>query len=347
MTLPDVLAASIFVSLNLYVLLGGADFGGGVWDLVARGPRKERQRELIAHAIGPVWEANHVWLILAVVLLFTCFPPAFARLGTLLHIPLSLALIGIVLRGSAFTFWRYGGVSGDREQRHWGVVFAVASLITPLLLGTAVGALASGGLGRSEYVPKHWDFVTTYLTPWLNPFALAIGLFTLIAFAYLAAVYLTLEVEGGEPELQEDFRVRALAAGVALLVVAALALWLARREAPLVREGLGLARWALPLHLLTAAAAFAALVALHRRHWRVARVAAAAQVSLILWSWGLSQYPYVVPPDLTIAGIAAPQATLRLALGTLLLGAVVLFPSLWYLFRVFKQTHPSSVVRQP
>ena len=137
MTLPDLLAGIIFVALNAYALLGGADFGGGVWDLLAAGPRKERQQQLIAEAIGPVWEANHVWLILAIVLLFTCFPPAFARLGTLLHIPLSLVLIGIVLRGSAFTFWRYGGGGhGDPAQRHWGVTFAVASLVTPLLLGT-------------------------------------------------------------------------------------------------------------------------------------------------------------------------------------------------------------------
>jgi len=114
-TLADVLAGVIFVSLNAYALLGGADFGGGVWGLLARGPRKQPQRDLIAHAIGPVWEANHVWLILAVVLLFTCFPPAFARLGILLHIPLSLVLIGIVLRGSAFTFWRYGGESPSRS----------------------------------------------------------------------------------------------------------------------------------------------------------------------------------------------------------------------------------------
>src|SRR5439155_1509007 len=115
--------------------------GGRGWDLLALGPRKARQRELIAEAIGPVWEANHVWLILAIVLLFTCFPPAFARLGTRLHIPLSLVLIGIVLRGSAFTFWRYGA---DEEQRNWGMVFAIASLMTPLLLGTTAGAIASG-----------------------------------------------------------------------------------------------------------------------------------------------------------------------------------------------------------
>ena len=328
MTLPDLLAGVIFVALNAYAVLGGADFGGGVWDLVALGPRKERQRELIADAIGPVWEANHVWLILAIVLLFTCFPPAFARLGTLLHIPLSLVLIGIVLRGSAFTFWRYGA---DEEQRHWGMVFAIASLMTPLLLGTTAGAIASGALGGGT---RGDGFYTIYVTPWLSPFPLSVGLFTLIAFAFLAAVYLTLEAR--ERELQEDFRRRALAAGVGLFLAAVVALLLSLRGAPRVRDGLIFATWALPLHVLTAAAAIIALVALWARRWRVARGAAVTQVSLILWGWALSQYPYILPPDLSIAGAAAPAATLRLVLGALALGAVVLLPSLYYLFRVFK-----------
>src|SRR6266705_4271884 len=191
-TLADILAGIVFVALNAYAVLGGADFGGGVWDLLALGPRRERQRELIAEAIGPVWEANHVWLILAIVLLFTCFPPAFARLGTRLHIPLSLVLIGIVLRGSAFTFWRYGGAGqgegdGDQEERQWGMIFAVASLITPLLLGTTVGAIASGGLGEGGRETGD-GFYATYVASWLNPFALAVGLFALVAFAFLAAV---------------------------------------------------------------------------------------------------------------------------------------------------------------
>ena len=241
MTLADALAGITFVALNGYALLGGADFGGGVWDLLARGPRKARQRELIAAAIGPVWEANHVWLILALVLLFTCFPPAFARLGTLLHIPLSLVLIGIVLRGSAFTFWRYGGAGdggdGDETQRHWGVVFAVASLITPLLLGTAAGAIAAGALGRGEAAREAGaGFVAVYVAPWLTPFTVTIGVFALVAFAFLAAVYLTLEAR--ERDLQEDFRRRALGAGAALFAVALLALLLAHRYAPLVRDGL-------------------------------------------------------------------------------------------------------------
>src|SRR5882672_10320621 len=331
-SLADLLAGVIFVALNAYVVLGGADFGGGVWDLFALGPRRERQRDLIAEAIGPVWEANHVWLILAIVLLFTCFPPAFARLGTLLHIPLSLVLIGIVLRGSAFTFWRYGA---DEEQRYWGVVFAIASLITPLLLGTTAGAIASGALGQGGAATGD-GFYTIYVAPWLDPFPLSVGLFALIAFAFLAAVYLTLEAR--EPELREDFRRRGLASGVGLFVAAVMALLLSLSGAPRVRDGLIFATWALPLHLLTAAAAITALWALWVRRWRVARVAAVAQVSLILWGWALSQYPYILPPDLSIASAAAPAPTLRLVSGALALGAVVLLPSLYYLLRVFKSS---------
>jgi len=267
------------------------------------------------------------------VLLFTCFPPAFARLGTLLHIPLSLVLIGIVLRGSAFTFWRYGGTE-DKELRHWGVLFAIASLVTPVLLGTTVGAIASGALGDGGRGTGD-GFVGTYVRPWLNPFTLSVGLFALVAFAFLAAVYLTLEAE--DRELRADFRTRALGTGVALFGAAALALLLSARYAPLVRNGLIFAGWAVPLHAFTAVAAITALAALARGAWRVARIVAAIQVSLILWGWGLSQYPYILPPDLTIADAAAPAATLRLALGALALGAVVLLPSLAYLFRVFKK----------
>src|SRR5688572_5170487 len=132
-TLAALLAGAVMVSLNAYVLLGGADFGGGVWDLLAGGPRWKRQRALIAGAIGPIWEANHVWLILVVVLLFSCFPAAFTRMSVTLHIPLTLMLIGIVLRGSAFTFRSYDSQQDD-VQRRWGAIFAGASTVTPVLL---------------------------------------------------------------------------------------------------------------------------------------------------------------------------------------------------------------------
>lgn len=335
--LANALAVVLVVALNAYILLGGADFGGGVWDLFAAGPRKDRQRALIAHAIGPVWEANHVWLILAVVLLFTCFPPAFARLAIVLHVPLALMLVGVVLRGSAFTFRSYGGM-GDQAQRRWGRLFAVASLLTPVFLGICVGAVASGAVGEGGR-GKGEGFYGGYVAPWLTPFALAVGLFALACFALLAAVYLT--VEADESALQEDFRRRATAAGVAVFGAAALVLLLSDAAAPLVRSGLMAVPWALPLHFATGAAAVTVFWALWRWRWRVARAAAAVQVSLIFWGWALAQFPYLLPPDVTIAGAAAPRVTLQLVAGVLALGAVVLLPSLVYLFRVFKRRIPA------
>lgn len=325
----ELLAGAVVVALNAYVLLAGADFGGGVWDLLATGPRRGRQRDLIAHAIGPVWEANHVWLILVVVLLFTCFPPVFSRLAISLQIPLTLMLVGIVLRGSAFTFRSYGG-EDEPAQRRWGRVFAIASLVTPLLLGIGVGAIAAGRV----VPPSGAGFAADYVDPWLSPFPVSVGLFTLVVFAFVAAVYLPLETD--QPELQEDFRRRALGAGVALFVTAMTTLALAWREAPLVWRGVVTSDRALPLHLLTGLAAVLALWALWSRRYRVARTAAAVQVSCLLWGWALAQFPYLLPPTLDIQGAAAPAITLQLTLGALGLGALVLFPSLFYLFRVFK-----------
>ena len=337
---PALLVALVcMVSLNAYALLAGADFGGGVWDFFASGPRRDRQRQLIADAMGPVWEANHVWLILVVVLLFTCFPPVFSRLAIQLHIPLTLMLIGIVLRGSAFTFRGYG-TEADQAQHRWGRIFSVASVVTPVLLGIIIGTVAAG---RLTMPAGSQDFSEAYVRPWLTPFTVAVGLFALALFAFLAAVYLT--VESRDLELRDDFRRRALMAGGAVFVTAMGALLLSSRGdsgAPLMWEGLIHSPWALMLQAGTAVSAISALVALWKRRYLVARVAAAAQVSLILWGWALAQYPYIVPPDLTIADAAAPAVTLKLVLGALGLGAVLLIPSLYYLFRIFKTSNPTS-----
>lgn len=341
MTLAEILAGIIVISLNAYVLLAGADFGGGVWDLLASGPRRQEQRELVVEAIGPVWEANHVWLILALVLLFSCFPAAFSELSIRLHIPLSLALIGIVLRGSAFAFRSYGG-QRDAVQANWGRLFAIASVVTPVLLGMAVGAVAGGTLGE-EGRGKGETFFTTYVAAWINPFALSVGLFALTCFAYLAAVYLTLESD--DRALQDDFRRRGMAAGIAVMVTGIVALALSRSVAPALQEGLLGTPWALPMHLLTGGAALGGLAALWFRRWSWARIAAAGEVSLILWGWALAQYPYLVPPHHTIDGAAGPAITLKLALGAVALGGLVLFPSLFYLFRVFKRM-PSAISDQ-
>jgi cytochrome d ubiquinol oxidase subunit II len=323
-------AGVIMVALNFYVLFAGADFGGGVWDFFARGPRQKAQRDLIAHAIAPIWEANHVWLILVIVLLFTCFPAVFSAIVITLHIPLTLMLLGIVLRGSAFIFRSYGS-DADATQQRWGRVFAIASIITPVLLGICVGAIATGGL-------EHWtvegSFAAHFITPWLTLFGVGVGLFALALFSFLAAVYLTVEAEG--TELQEDFRTRALWAAGAVFVIAFGVLALSWNGAPMVRHALMGGPWALPFHIVTGLAALTAIAALWTRHFRLARIAAAAQVTFILWGWAASQYPYLLPPTLTIDASAAPSRTLVLVLWALAVGGCVLFPSLFYLFRIFK-----------
>src|SRR3989441_1034282 len=251
-----------------------------------------------------------------ITLLFCCFPRAFATMAVGLHVPLTLMLIGIVLRGSAFVFQSYGGGGGR--------VFATASLVTPVLLGICVGAVASGTVWLGV---RDGTFVTSFIRSWFTPFGFAVGIFTLACFSFLPARYFTLE--GKDAELQEDFRQRAIAAGAAVFAMAVLGLAVFP-QAPRVNER---------VVALTAAAALAAFWSLWRRRYKRARIAAAAQVTLIVWGWGIAQYPYLLPPDLTIAGAAAPRVTLELALIAVLAGAVVLFPSLYYLMRVFKRTN--------
>ena len=340
LTLAEVAAWIIVVALNAYVLFGGADFGGGVWDLLASGPRRQQQRDVIAHAIGPIWEANHVWLIVVVVMLFVCFPPAFAAFGTLLHVPLSLMLVGIVLRGSAFVFRSYS--YGPRsEHRRWGQTFAISSVITPMVLGMCVGAVVSGHVGAAMTAMDSPSarFADTYIHPWISPFSIAVGAMTVALLSFLAATYLTIEA-ATDRALQDDFRSRALGAAVAAIVLAILALVLGAESevmARLIRPG-----WATLVLAGSGVAAVTSIVSLRKRRFQMARVAAGAWVTLILWGWVLAQFPLIIPPDLTINAAAAPNRTLAETMGVLAGGAVVLIPSLWYLLRVFKGSDQSA-----
>ncbi|HEY8410388.1 MAG TPA: cytochrome d ubiquinol oxidase subunit II, partial [Pyrinomonadaceae bacterium] len=230
--------------------------------------------------------------------------------------------------GTAFTFRTYD-VQRDDVQRRWGLIFSIASIITPILLGTILGAIASGTI-RVE----NGALITGFFRSWLAPFPLAVGVFALALFAFLAAVYLTVEAQ--TRELQEDFRWRALMAGVVVGVLALTVFVLAKNGAPTVRAGISRTWWALGLHLLTAIFATSALIALWTRRYKVARFCAAAQVTLILLGWAFAQYPYLIEPDFTISSAAAPAATLELLLAALIAGALVLFPSYYYLFRIFK-----------
>jgi len=336
MTPELAIAGVMVVALIVYTLSAGADFGGGAWYLLATGPRTDDQRDLVDEAIGPIWEANHVWLILVVVLLFVCFPGAFAAISTALHIPLTVMLIGVVLRGSAFAFLHAytRAEHHDPGPRRWARVFAVASLVTPVTLGVTLGALSTG----IDVDPVTHLVRTDFISEWLAPFPFAAGLLTLCLFAFLAAVYLAVEADD-DAELADIFRRRALASAVAVAGAALLTFLVAP---PRLQSGLAASAWALVLHLCTGAAAVVAIVSLwrrhlrHLRHLRIARIAAMLQVALIVLGWALAQYPHLVFPQLTIAGAAAPRSVLVAVLIALGIGAVVLVPSLVYLYVVFK-----------
>lgn len=326
--LEFIIATVLFISVILYALLAGADFGGGMWDLLAFGPRARQQREAIAAAIGPVWEANHVWLILVIVLLFTAFSTAFAVIMTALHIPMTLILIGIVLRGSVFMFRKYDA-QDDTTHRRWSTIFGISSFLTPLFLGMTLGALATGDIRVENGV-----VTSGFFAGWTNLFAIACGLFAQGLFAFLAATYLTVDTQD-QPELQADFRWRALASGLSLAPAAVLVFVLAREEAPFIFNGL--TSWWAPLLLVwTSIFAIGALVALWLRRFYIARLAAVGQVTLILSGWGFAQHPNLVVPDVTFSNAAAPEATLRLVVIALGLGFIILFPSMAYLFYIFK-----------
>ena len=324
------IALVMLAALLAYALLAGADFGGGLWDLLSRGPRAARQRERIAEAIGPVWEANHVWLIFLVVLLFTCFPAAFATMSVALFWPLHLVLLGITLRGASFVFRAYGSTHAT-VQLLWSRIFGAASAVTPILLGACLGAVSTGGIraegGRAVDVSAAW----------LQPFPLLTGVLALLLCAYLAAVYLAWESEG---DLRDDFRQRALFTWLAAGVVSLLVLLLARREAPRLWSALTSMPAGVVVIVGTVLAPMSAL-ALGARRYAAARLFAAAQVACLLIGWALAQFPYLIYPDVTIAGSAAPRATLAMTALTLPFGGALLIPSLWFLFAVFKGRNPA------
>jgi cytochrome d ubiquinol oxidase subunit II len=328
------LGASLVGALTFYLLTGGADFGAGIWSLFAFGRDGQKQRALIDQAIGPIWEANHVWLIVAVTILFTAFPPAFAVIATGLHIPLSLMLVGIVLRGTAFAVRTHDITSradgSSTTPVLWRYVFAGSSVITPALLGVSLGAVASGRLAE---VSSAQSFTQRFVAPWLAPFPLSVGLLTTALVAYLAAVYLL--VEARDPVLRTLFRRRALMSCGAVVLAGGVALWQAGRGAPEIYAGLRHTAMG-PLAVMAAFVLhLAAFVALWKGRAWTARWCAITGAVVVLWGWALSQFPFLVEPHLTIAH-AAPQPTLRVLMLSLLLGSVVLFPLLYYLYRIFK-----------
>jgi cytochrome d ubiquinol oxidase subunit II len=310
-----------------YALTGGADFGGGVLHLLAAGPRRDAQRRAVEQAIAPIWEANHVWLIFVIVALFTTFPSAFAVVSIALHVPLTLALVGIVLRGASFVFHSYDLRETERT-RGWARAFGLSSLVTPFLLGDCLAALSTAAI--------RWDgrLVTTgYFAGWTTPFALGTGVFTVLTFALLAAVYLTAD---SEPQVRDDFRRRALGLEMATGVVAFAVLLLSRRDAPVLFAGLWASPRSFAVQSATALAAFATVAALTTRRYRIARLTVAMQIGLVVVGWGLSMRGAIVLPDVRVDNAGARPEVVRTILPALVGGSALLMPSLLYLFRVFK-----------
>jgi cytochrome bd ubiquinol oxidase subunit II len=319
-------AVVLLVAVICYGVLGGADFGTGLWDLTAGGARRgARPRALIDHAIGPVWEANHTWLIFCLVLLWTGFPTAFAAIMTTLYIPLGIAAFGIVLRGSGFAFRKVS--LRTAEQRFNGIAFAASSVITPFCFGAVAGGVASGRVPTGG----HGDAMRS----WLNPTSILGGVLAVLTCGYLAAMFLTAEAHRrGAADLERWSRRRAVLAAVVAGVVAIVGLFVLRHDAHRIYHELLHRGW--PLIAVSVLAGAAALLGSAlppmRDHPVLIRPLAALAVAAVLAGWGVAQYPYLLGDHLSLTAAAAPTSTMN-ALGVVaVLAAVLVGPSLAWLF---------------
>jgi cytochrome d ubiquinol oxidase subunit II len=319
----DLVAIVLWSGMTLYAILGGADFGAGFWDLVAGGDeRGRRPRALIDLAIGPVWEANHTWLIFDLVILWTAFPVAFASVMSTLFVPLTLAAFGIVLRGSGFAFRKV--VDRLAGQRLFGAIFAVSSLLTPFFLGASLGAIASGRVPVGNAAGDPW-------ASWLSPTSLLIGMLAVLGSAYLAGVFLVADARRrDDADLEAYFRRRALWAGLATGALALVGLAVLHADAGYLFDGL--TGRGLPVVLLSVICGLSTLVLLARGSVRRARVLAAGAVAAIVVGWGVAQHPYLLPTTLTLAAGAAPAGTLAALTVVTIVAALLIGPSLALLF---------------
>jgi cytochrome d ubiquinol oxidase subunit II len=315
-------AAVLFTGVLAYAVLGGADYGAGFWDLTAGGAERGRgPRHLVDLALAPVWEANHVWLVFCLVMLWTGFPIAFAAIMTTLYIPLGLAALGIVARGSGFAF-RKVMVRTD-QQRLTGAAFALSSVLTPFFLGTVVGGIASGRVPTAG----HGDPVGS----WVNPTSLLGGVLAVLAVAYVAAVFLTAEARRrNDAGLEAWFRRRALITAAVVGVVALAGIAILRADSPRLFDGL-LGR-GLPLVILSGLSGLAALVLLRRAAPRLLQGLAVVAVAAIIAGWGAAQYPYLLGTHLTIQQAAAPTPTLVSLTVVAAAALVLVVPSMALLF---------------
>jgi cytochrome bd ubiquinol oxidase subunit II len=326
----DFLMIVMLTALTLYAILGGADFGAGIWEFTTALQSSEKERTHVYKAIGPVWEANHVWLIFVLVILMNGFPLAFAALSRALWLPLIFALCGIVFRGTGYVFRSYT-LGSYRERRVWEVVFATASTATPFFLGNCAGAIASGNL----IITESGNYEADHLTGWLTSLTVFSGFYSIVMCAYLSSVYLTREAfVAGDKELKKLWRQRALSTGIWMGVLSFGGLVMVWLEAPALMEGFRTHGW--PLVVLSLVCGIGSLVEVWRMNTTRATFAASGAVASVIWGWGVSQYPKLIPPNITSDLAKAPDNVLWMMLGIIAIGAVFLLPALGYLFVIFK-----------
>ncbi len=322
MSKADAAAAILWVGATFYALFGGADFGGGLWDLIAGGPeRGQRPRDLIQRSLTPVWEANHVWLIFVLVVLWTAFPPAFSAIFTTLYVPIALAALGIVLRGAGFAFRK--SIVGLQGRRAMGATFAISSVLTPFFMGTVVGAIASGEVPAGG----NGDAFST----WLQPLPLLIGAMFVASGAYLSAVFLVGDARrASDAEMERYFERRALGAAVVAGAFAVAGLFALHSEARYVFDRL--TSQGLPLVILSLLCGAVLLAILLRGGRRPLRPLAAGAVVAVIWGWGVAQFPYLLPTSLRIDQAAAPDPTMTIIFIVFAIAAVLVLPSLGLLY---------------
>jgi cytochrome d ubiquinol oxidase subunit II len=322
MSLSDVVAALMFLGVVAYAIFGGADFGSGVWDLVAGDAKQGAHvRAQIDRSIGPVWEANHVWLIYVLVFLWTAFPGAFAAIMNTLFVPWMFVGLGIVLRGGAFAFRKFS--STLMEARLHGAVFATSSLITPFFLGMIAGAIASGR------VPI--DGTGDLWASWTGPTSWVGGALAVLTCTFLAGTFLAADAErSGSTDLAAQIGRHALVAGGitgAAALAAAVTLELDAESLASGLHGRGLV-----LIIISAVAGSFSLVRLRQQRWARARVGAVIAVAAIVIGWGVGQYPDLLVDEITIADAAGARPTLIGLIIVFGLAAVTVVPSLAWLY---------------
>jgi cytochrome d ubiquinol oxidase subunit II len=325
MHLYELPLAFALVGLALYVVLAGADFGAGFWQLTAgRGRSGERIRDHAHHSMAAVWEANHVWLIFVLTVVWTAYPAAFGSIASTLSFALFIAAVGIIFRGAAYALRE--GVSTGREQRAIDTLFAFSSVLTPFALGAAVGGIASRRVpvGNAE---GH------LFSSWLNPTSIFVGLLAVASGAYLAAVYLSADARRlGDGYLERQFRARALGTGVVAGAMAVAGLIVVHHDARPLYDGLvnGSGR---PALVVSAVAGVATLALVWMRRFEAARYGGVMAVAAMVAGWALAQNP-VFLPGMTVEQAAASHDVLVAVIVAVLAGGVILFPSLGLLFRL-------------